>query len=90
MAVLTITNRLVYGVFVKRKLTEAQEAALTKAQKAARLLGTHGGGKTLEKYGLDKLREWGKTGGRPRKPWNDLSESGKRERRRRERLKRGE
>jgi hypothetical protein len=68
---------------MKRKLTEVQEAALTEAQKAARLLGGHGGGKTLEKYGLDKLREWGKAGGRPEKSWDDLSESGKRARRRR-------
>jgi hypothetical protein len=41
---------------------------------AARLLGKRGGQKTLEKYGPDQLKEWGKRGakfgkfgGRPRK-----------------------
>jgi hypothetical protein len=80
---LTDTNRLVYGARMKKKLTEAKKAALTEAQKAARLLGSHGGGKTLAKFGHDKLVEWGRTGGRPKKPWKDLSESGKRARRRR-------
>jgi hypothetical protein len=62
---------------------------LTEAQKAARLLGGKGGKATLTKYGADQLREWGKTGGRPRKSWDELSESGRRARRHRERLKRG-
>lgn len=81
---------MVYVFHMKRKLTEEQEAALTEAQKAARLLGRRGGKQTLEKHGLERLVEWGKTGGRPRKSWDELSESGKRERRRRERFRRGE
>jgi len=64
---------------------------LKEVQEAARLLGERGGSRTLEKYGRDQLKRWGergaefgKLGGRPPKPWNQLSEGGKYARRRRE------
>jgi hypothetical protein len=64
---------------------------LKKVQEAARLLGKRGGARTLEKYGRDQLKRWGergaefgKLGGRPPKPWDQLSEGGRYARRRRE------
>jgi len=46
----------------------------TQTRKAAQLLGRRGGMATLKKYGLERLREWGrlgaehgKKGGRPPK-----------------------
>jgi hypothetical protein len=63
----------------------------SETRKAAQLLGERGGRATLKKYGANKLREWGKRGGkfgklggRPQKPWDQLSEAGKRARKRRE------
>jgi len=60
-------------------------------REAARLLGRQGGTRTLEKYGRDQLKHWGqrgaefgKLGGRPPKPWDQLSEGGRYARRRRE------
>jgi hypothetical protein len=60
-------------------------------REAARLLGKRGGTRTLEKYGRDQLKYWGqrgaefgKLGGRPLKPWEQLSEGGRYARRRRE------
>ena len=60
-------------------------------REAARLLGNRGGTRTLEKYGRDQLKYWGqrgaefgKLGGRPLKPWEQLSEGGRYARRRRE------
>jgi hypothetical protein len=64
---------------------------------AARILGKRGGTKTLKTHGAEKMREWGKLGakfgklgGRPRKPLSQLSETGKYQRRRRERQRSGE
>lgn len=64
---------------------------LTEVQEAARLLGKRGGTRTLEKFGRDQLKKWGKLGGefgklggRPPKPWNQLSEARRNARRRRE------
>ena len=34
---------------------------------AAQELGRLGGKKTLEKYGKEQMKEWGKKGGRPKK-----------------------
>jgi hypothetical protein len=65
---------------------------LTEVQKAARLLGKRGGKETLERYGANKLREWGnkpchqgKKRGRPEKPKDQLSRSGRYARDRRDR-----
>ncbi len=64
---------------------------LDEIREAARLLGKMGGTKTLERYGRDQLKRWGergaeygKLGGRPPKPWDQLSEGGKYARMRRE------
>ena len=64
---------------------------IRQVHEAARLLGRRGGTKTLEKYGRDQMKQWGKLGaefgklgGRPAKPWDQLSEGGKSARRHRE------
>jgi len=53
------------------------DTQLREVQEAARLLGKRGGTKTLEKYGRDQLKKWGKLGaefgklgGRPPKKGN--------------------
>jgi hypothetical protein len=67
------------------------DSQVKQVHEAARLLGKRGGTKTLERYGRDRLKEWGqrgaefgKRGGRPPKPWDQLSEGGKYARMRRE------
>jgi len=53
------------------------DTQLREVHEAARLLGKRGGTKTLEKYGRDQLKKWGKLGaefgklgGRPPKKGN--------------------
>jgi hypothetical protein len=67
------------------------EQAKDQIREAARLLGKRGGTATLQKYGRGQLKRWGqrgaefgKLGGRPPKPWDELSEGGRYARRRRE------
>lgn len=41
--------------------------------KHAQILGRRGGKATLAKYGADKLKEWGRLGGRPKRKTNESS-----------------
>lgn len=69
----------------------SMDSQVKQVHEAARLLGKRGGDRTLERHGRDQLKRWGergaefgKLGGRPPKPWDQLSEGGKYARRRRE------
>lgn len=67
---------------------------MEKISKAAQMLGRRGGMKTLKTHGAATMREWGKLGakfgklgGRPRKPLDEISEAGRYQRMRRARQK---
>jgi hypothetical protein len=46
-------------------------------------IGREGGKARAAKYGKATLSKWAKLGGRPHKPWGELSEAGKYARKRR-------
>jgi hypothetical protein len=46
-------------------------------------IGREGGRARAERHSKAELGKWAKLGGRPLKPWSQLSESGKRARKRR-------
>lgn len=55
----------------------SMDSQVKQVHEAARLLGKRGGAKTLEKYGRDQMKQWGKLGaefgklgGRPPKKGN--------------------